>query len=82
MAAAWGSWAAARWAPAAAAAYGVVTAGVLVALGRLLDLDAAARGGLWAGAAAVLAFGVASAWYLRRVVRLVHANRVVDGDAR
>jgi hypothetical protein len=65
-AAAWGSWTGARWAPAAALLYGLVTAGMLVALVPLLDLGPDARGGLWTGAAAVLIFGLWAAWYLRR----------------
>jgi hypothetical protein len=77
-AAAWGSWAAARWAPAAAVAYGVTTAGMLVALGPMLGLEAAARGGLWAGAAVLLALGIGSAWYLRRIIRAVHAGAPVE----
>jgi hypothetical protein len=68
-AAAVGSWRNTRWAPVAAAGYGVVTAGMIVALGPLLNLDADARSGLWAGAGGVLAFGLVSAWYLRRSLR-------------
>ena len=66
-AAAWGSWTAARWAPAAAATYGVVTAGMVIALEPMLALEADARGGLWVGAAVVFALGVGSAWYLHRI---------------
>ena len=65
-AAAWGSWKATRWAPLAAAAYGVVTGSMIVALGPMLDLDAAARGGLWTGGAVVLGFGLVSALFLRK----------------
>lgn len=65
-AAAWGSWTGARWAPAAALLYGVVTAGMLAALEPLLALDAEARGGLLTGAAAVLLLALSAAWYLRR----------------
>ena len=65
-AAAWGSWTGARWAPAAAVGYGIVTAAMLVALTPILGLEADARGGLWVGAAAVLLFALGSAWYLRR----------------
>jgi hypothetical protein len=65
-AAAWGSWAGRRWAPVAAALYGLATAAMLAALGPLLGLDPDARGGLWGGAAGVLLFGLAAAWYLRR----------------
>ena len=65
-AAATGTWRAAPWAPAAAALYGVVTAAMLVSLESLLDLGARARGGLWTGAALLLAFGLGSARWLRR----------------
>lgn len=65
-AAAWGSWKGSRWAPAAAMLYGVVTAGMIVALDPLLDLGAEARGGLWTGAAIILLFSMIAGWYLRR----------------
>ena len=67
-AASWGTWRAARWAPAAGAMYGMVTAVMLLALGPLLALEPEARRGLWAGAVGVLAFGLWSAWYIRRLV--------------
>ena len=67
-AAAWGSWAGARWAPATAVLYGLVTAGMLVALTPLLGLAPDARGGLWAGAAVVLLLSLCAAWYLHRAV--------------
>jgi hypothetical protein len=67
-AAAWGSWTGTRWAPAAAVLYGLVTAGMLVALTPLLDLGPDARGGLWTGAAAVLLFALWAGWYLRRAL--------------
>ena len=70
LAAARGSWTGARWGPVAALLCGLSTATMLVALGPLLDLPADARGGLWAGAGAVLAFGLGAAWYLRRTRRL------------
>lgn len=70
-AAAWGSWSGARWAPMAAVLHGVVTAGMLLALPPILDLGADERGGLRAGAVAVLVFALGSAWYLRRVSRSV-----------
>jgi hypothetical protein len=70
LAAARGSWTGARWAPVAALLYGLSTATMLVALGPLLDLPADSRGGLWVGAAAVQAFGLGAAWYLRRARRL------------
>ena len=65
-AAAWGAWRGARWAPLASVLYGVVTAGMLVALAPILDLPPDARPGLWSGAALVLLFALAIAWYLRR----------------
>ena len=66
-AAAWGAWRGARWAPRASVLYGGVTAGMLVALAPILDLPPDARPGLWSGAALVLLFALAIAWYLRRV---------------
>lgn len=68
-AAAWGSWRGARWAAAAAATYGLVTAGMLVALEPLLGLGPDARAGLRIGAATVLTFALGAAWYLRRAAR-------------
>jgi hypothetical protein len=68
-AAVWGSWTGARWAPGAALAWGLVSAGMLVALGPLLALPADVRPGLWTGAAWVLAGALGAAWYLRRMVR-------------
>lgn len=65
-AAAWGAWRGERWAPLASVVYGVVTAGMLVALAPILDLPPDARPGLWSGAALVLLFALAIAWYLRR----------------
>ena len=73
-AAAGGRWPAARWAPGAALAYGLVTAGMLAVLPSLLGLPVEARAGIWAGAASVLAFGVWAAWYLRRAVRRAAAD--------
>ena len=67
-AAAWGAWRGARWGALAAAAYGVVTAGILLALGPLLDVPGDTRGGLRVGATVVLLFALWSAWYLRRGV--------------
>ena len=64
-----GSWIGARWAPGAALAYGGATAAMLVALPTILQLEPEARPGLWIGAAAVLCFGAATAWYLRRITR-------------
>lgn len=68
LAAAWGSWTGARWSPAAAALYGVVTGGMLASLPWLLHMPAEARGGIAAGAASVLLVALALAWYLRRTL--------------
>jgi hypothetical protein len=64
--AAWGTWRNARWGSMACVLYGLVTAGMLAALPRLLDLPADARPGIWSGAALVLLFALSVAWYLRR----------------
>jgi hypothetical protein len=64
LAAAWGCWRTARWAPAAALAYGVVAASMLLSLASLLGLPQNARGGLWSGAALVMAFALWAAWYI------------------
>ena len=66
--AAWGSWRLTPWAPVAALSHGAVTAGMLLALVPLLDLEAGARGGLAVGAGGLLLFALASAWYLRRAL--------------
>lgn len=71
--AAWGSWTGARWAAGAAVIHGLVTAGMIVALGPILGLDADERGGLLVGAAVVLGFGLFAAWYLRRAGARVRA---------
>ena len=81
-AAAWGCWRGARWAPAAAAAYGVATAGMLLALAPLLGLPADARGGLGVGAATALLFGLWSAWYARRHAAPAAPVRPAAGSAR
>lgn len=69
IAAAWGAWSGARWAPVAAVSYGVVTAAMLASLGPLLDLATAEMRGIWSGAAGVLLFGLWAGWYLRRSAR-------------
>ena len=63
---AWSAWTGARWAAWAALAYGLVTAGMIVSLGPILDLSAQARSGLPLGAVVVLAVAALAAWYLRR----------------
>src|SRR5215207_9002319 len=45
-AAAWGIWSRARWAPAAAVAYGLIAAGMLVALVPLVGIEAEGRNGI------------------------------------
>jgi len=64
--AAWGTWIGARWAPLFAALYGVIAGGMVANIGRILDLPADERRGLWLGGAIVLAFGLVTAWWLRR----------------
>jgi hypothetical protein len=64
VAAAFGAWIGARWAPALAVLYGVIAAAMVVALGPLLEMPAEERGGLLVGGAVVLAFALACAWYL------------------
>jgi hypothetical protein len=53
-------------APWLAAAWGVLTAALLVALPSVLGLPPEARSGLWVSAAAVLVVAGLAAWYLRR----------------
>jgi hypothetical protein len=62
---AWASWRRARWAPAAAIAYGVITASMLAALPSLLRLPADARLGIWTGGAAAMLFALLCAAYFR-----------------
>ena len=64
IATAFGAWIGARWAPVLAVVYGVIAAVMIVALGPLLDMAVEERGGLLVGAAIVLAFALACAWYL------------------
>ena len=65
----WGAWSGARWSYAAATAYGFVTGGMIVALGPLLEMPLEERAGLWVGAAVILVFSLACAWFLRRMTR-------------
>jgi hypothetical protein len=69
VAAAVGIWRRAPWAALAVLIYGAVTAIFVVLLGPMLDLGADERSGLLTGAAAILAFSLASAWYVRHVAR-------------
>ena len=82
-AAAWGSFTGTRWASIAAAAYGVVTASMVVALGPILDLEAAAMKGLWLGAIVILAFGIMSALFLHRITREPQSssNQSIQGQS-
>jgi hypothetical protein len=77
-AAAVGAWIGARWAPALAAVYGVVAAVMVVSLGPLLEMPAEEAGGLWIGAAVILAFALACAWYLRRAFRRATAPAPIE----
>lgn len=64
----------ARWAPVAALVYGVVTAGLLLALPPILDLEPSDARGLWLGAAIILLLVLWAAWYLRRSSRRADAR--------
>jgi len=64
----YGLWRGARWAPWALAGNGVLIAALIVSLGPLLQMDAAARGGLWTGAVTIALITAAGAWYVRRRV--------------
>jgi peptidoglycan/LPS O-acetylase OafA/YrhL len=70
----WGAWSGARWSYAAATAYGFVAAGMVASLGLMLDMPMEERGGLWVGAAVVLVFALACAWFLRRMTRRPSAD--------
>lgn len=61
-----GAWRGTRWGAWTGLAYGLVTGGMILSLGALLDMDAAARRGLWAAAIPVIVFGIWAFWYLRR----------------
>jgi peptidoglycan/LPS O-acetylase OafA/YrhL len=65
----WGAWSGARWSYAAATAYGFAAGGMVAALGPMLDMPLEERDGLWVGAAVVLVFSLACAWFLRRATR-------------
>ena len=42
---------------------------MIVALGPLLEMPFEERAGLWVGAAVILVFSLACAWFLRRMTR-------------
>lgn len=67
VAAMWGSWRRARWAPHAAVVHGLITGGMLASLGAILDLPHADRRGLYIGAGAVVLWDSVFAWYLYRI---------------
>ena len=67
--AAWGAWSRAAWAAAASMSWGILTAGMLVALPWLVDIEEDGRAGVWIGAAAVLLIGATVAWLQRRSQR-------------
>ena len=69
LATTWGAWSGARWSYAAATAYGFAAGGMVAALGPMLDMPLEERDGLWVGAAVVLVFSLACAWFLRRATR-------------
>jgi hypothetical protein len=66
---AWAAWTCARWGWIGALSHGILTAGMLAALPRLLALPAEARPGIFAGAATMMVLSGASAWYLYRATR-------------
>jgi len=66
LAAAYGLWRGARWTPPVLAINGLATAVLVVSLGPLLQLDPAARNGLWFGAATIILLFAAAVWYARR----------------
>ena len=74
LAAAWGSWNGTTWAPLAAVIHGVITGGMLAALGAILGLPGDERSGLYIGAGAVMLWDLVFAWYLRRVARKASAS--------
>jgi hypothetical protein len=81
--AAWGSWIGARWASLFAVLYGVIAGGMVTSIGRILDLGADERRGLWLGGAIVLVFGLVTAWWLRRTFereRARAASHIVGFD--
>ena len=65
----WGAWSGTRWSYAAATAYGFAAGAMVAALGPMLDMPLEERDGLWVGAAVVLVFSLACAWFLRRATR-------------
>lgn len=67
LATAIGAWRLRSWCAASVLAYGVLTGGMVVGLGRILALDPDERGGLLVGGGSVLLVSLLLAWYLHRV---------------
>lgn len=63
-----GLWRGSRWSPWALAAFGIITAVLVVSLGPLLALDHGARSGLWTGAATIVVLTAVAVWYANRRV--------------
>ena len=80
-AAAWGSWAGARWAAYAVVIHGLITATMLVLLDPILGLGADARSSLLIAAAVVLAWSFLFAWYLNRLVRRREGEMTARNDS-
>ena len=64
--AAFAIWRDRRWVSSAVVSWGVVTSGMLVALGPVLEVPPGERPQLWMIAAGVIAFSLAVGWYVRR----------------
>jgi len=74
LAAGWGTWTGARWAPVFALLYGLITGGMIYSIGPILDLKPEERRGLWFGAVLLIVFGIVSAWWLRRSIQRARAR--------
>jgi peptidoglycan/LPS O-acetylase OafA/YrhL len=74
LATTWGAWSGARWSYAAATAYGFAAGGMVASLGPMLDMPLEERDGLWLGAAVILVFSLACAWFLRRATRRANVD--------
>jgi hypothetical protein len=64
-----GAWNRRVWAPGTAILFGLVTGGMVLGLGPMLDMSEEQRKGIWVGALGLVAVSVAIAWYLRRMLR-------------
>lgn len=63
-----GTWRRLPWAPVAAVSYGMITGGLILSLGPILDLPAEARTSLPVGALSVVLIGAGVALYLRSAI--------------